>query len=84
MVSNVKFRSFKDFDLINRIPFAILIVFLVIFVLIFFDPPRVLFLMAFAYGASGPIGWLFRWYRGTSESPAFLPDNSDDDEDAEG
>ena len=84
MVSNLKFRSFKDFDLINRIPFAILIAFAVIFVLIFFDPPRVLFLMAFAYAASGPVGWLLRWQRGTGESPAFLPDSDDDDDDSAG
>ncbi len=82
MVSNLKFRSFKDFDLINRIPFAILIAFVVIFALIFFDPPRALFLMAFAYAASGPVGWLIRWQRGTEESPAFLPDNDDEDDSA--
>ena len=83
MVSNLKFRSFKDFDLINRIPFAILIAFVVIFALIFFDPPRTLFLMAFAYAASGPAGWLLRWHRGTGESPAFLPDNDDDEDEDE-
>lgn len=81
MVSNLKFRSFKDFDLINRIPFAILIAFVVIFALIFFDPPRALFLMAFAYAASGPVGWLLRWQRGTVDTPAFLPDSNDDEDD---
>ncbi|MGR3984991.1 MAG: CDP-diacylglycerol--serine O-phosphatidyltransferase [Gammaproteobacteria bacterium] len=79
MVSNLRFRSFKDFDLINRIPFAILIAFAVIFVLVFFDPPRALFLMALAYVVSGPAGWLLRWHRGTSESPAFLPDSDEDE-----
>ena len=79
MVCNLKFRSFKDFDLINRIPFAILVAFAVVFVLVFFDPPRVLFLMSFAYVASGPVGWLIRRQRGTGESPAFLPDSDDDD-----
>jgi len=79
MVSNLKFRSFKDFDLINRIPFAILVAFAVVFALVFFDPPRVLFLMAFAYAASGPVGWLLRWQRGAGESPAFLPDSDDDE-----
>lgn len=79
MVSNLKFRSFKDFDLIHRIPFAILIAVVAVCALIFFDPPRVLFLMAFGYAASGPVGWLLRWRRGTGESPAFLPDHDDDD-----
>ena len=79
MVSNLKFRSFKDFDLINRIPFAILVAFAVVFALIFFDPPRVLFLLAFGYAASGPVGWLLRWQRGAGESPAFLPDNDEEE-----
>ena len=83
MVSNLKFRSFKDFDLINRIPFAILIAFVVIFALIFFDPPRALFLMAFAYAASGPAGWFLRWRRGAVDAPAFLPDNDEEDDAAD-
>ena len=78
MVSNLKFRSFKDFDLINRIPFSIIIALVVIFALIFLSPPHALFLLAFAYLASGPIGWGLRWYRGTNESPSFLPDNDED------
>lgn len=80
MVSNLRFRSFKDFDLINRIPFAILIALAVTFVLVFFDPPRALFFMALGYVLSGPLGWVIRWQRGTSESPAFLPDADDDDD----
>lgn len=81
MVSNLKFRSFKDFNLINQIPFAILVGFVVIFALVFLAPSRTLFLFALAYVASGPIGWLIRWHRGTNESPAFLPDNEDKDKD---
>ena len=74
MVSNLKFRSFKDFDHKNKVPFVVLIALLLVFVLVFFDPSRVLFLMAFGYVASGPVGWLMRWRKGEKESPAFLPD----------
>ncbi len=77
MVSNIKFRSFKDFDHKNRISFVVLIILLLVFVLVFFDPATVLFLMAFSYAASGPIGWVLRWRKGHSESPAFLPDDGD-------
>ena len=80
MVGNLRFRSFKDFDLINRIPFAILIGVVAVFALVFFDPPRVLFLLAFGYAASGPIGWLLRWRKGKSDAPAFLPDGDDDND----
>ncbi len=80
MVSNVKFRSFKDFDHKNRIPFVVLIVLLLGFVLVFFDPATVLFLMAFGYAFSGPIGWFIRWRKGDQESPSFLPDEDDGDD----
>ena len=49
MVSNVKFRSFKDFDPKHKVPFFVLIAILGFIVLISFDPPRVLFLMALGY-----------------------------------
>lgn len=84
MVSNIKFRSFKDFDHKNKIPFVVLIVLLLVFVLISFDPPTVLFLIASSYAASGPVSWLLRWRQGEKESPSFLPDepvNSDESTD---
>ncbi len=83
MVSNLKFRSFKDFDPKHKVPFFVLIAILGFIVLISFDPPRVLFLMALAYVASGPIGWIIRRQRGIIESPAFLPDEDDEVEDDE-
>ena len=79
MVSNVKFRSFKDFDPKHKIPFFVLIGLLVTFVLVSFDPPLVLFLVAFAYAVSGPIGWLIRRSKGEESAPAFLPDEDDED-----
>ena len=80
MVSNVKFRSFKDFDPKHKIPFFVLIAILGIIVLISFDPPRVLFFTALAYAVSGPLGWIIRRQRGIIENPAFLPDDDEDDE----
>ncbi len=81
MVCNLKFRSFKDFDPKHKIPFFVLIAIVGSIVLISFDPPRVLFLMALAYAASGPIGWVVRRQKGIVESPAFLPDEDDDEDD---
>jgi CDP-diacylglycerol--serine O-phosphatidyltransferase len=82
MVSNVKFRSFKDFDHKNKISFVVLIVLLLGFVLVFLDPATVLFLMALGYALSGPFGWFLRWRKGDQESPSFLPDEDDEDENA--
>lgn len=77
MVSNLRFRSFKDFDYKDRIPFVVLIVLLLMLVLIYFDPSTVLFAMALGYVLSGPWGWLMRWRKGHQESPAFLPDDDE-------
>ncbi len=77
MVSNLKFRSFKDFDYKNRVSFVVLIVLVLIFALVYTDPPTVLFAMTLGYILSGPWGWLLRWRRGDEVSPAFLPDDDD-------
>ena len=77
MVSNVKFRSFKDFDPKHKIPFVVLIVLSLVIALISFAPARILFLMALGYAVSGPIGWLIRLKRGEETAPSFLPDEED-------
>lgn len=63
MVSNIKYRSFKDLDLRGRVPFIALVALVLVFVLISFDPPLVLFAFFFGYFLSGPVTWLIRWRR---------------------
>lgn len=60
MVSNLPYKSFKDFDPKNRVPFVAMVLLIVPFVLISFDPPRVLFLLFLAYLVSGPVIWFLR------------------------
>lgn len=55
MVSNVRFHSFKDFDLRGRVPFVTMFVVVVGFVLVSSDPPAVLFLVTLGYAVSGPV-----------------------------
>lgn len=55
MVSNVRFHSFKEVDLKGRVPFVALLVVLLIFMLVFSDPPLVLFSLAVVYALSGPL-----------------------------
>ncbi|MFQ6022050.1 MAG: CDP-diacylglycerol--serine O-phosphatidyltransferase [Acidiferrobacterales bacterium] len=59
MVSNIRYRSFKDLDLKGRVPFMAVLVVPLVFVLVFLDPPQVLFIAFLAYAASGPVaaGW---------------------------
>lgn len=60
MVSNVRYRSFKDLDLRGRVPFMTILVVPLIFVLVMLDPPQVLFLLFLGYGISGPVGFVLR------------------------
>jgi CDP-diacylglycerol--serine O-phosphatidyltransferase len=60
MVSNIRYRSFKDVDLRGRVSFMTILAVPLIFVLLFQDPPQVLFLTFFAYAVSGPGMFLLR------------------------
>lgn len=55
MVSNVRYNSFKDFNIGGRVPFRYILFVVIGFVLIMLDPPRVLFLGFLAYALSGPV-----------------------------
>jgi len=63
MISNIKYHSFKAFDFRGRVPFVAILVVVLVFALIFSDPPRVLLLIALAYAASGPIQWALQLNR---------------------
>lgn len=52
MVSNVRYRSFKDIDIRGKVPFIAVGLLVMVFVLISLDPPQVLFLIAFGYALS--------------------------------
>ena len=73
MVSSFPYRSFKDLDLKNRVPFMALLVLVFVFVLISFDPPVVLFLLSIGFALSGPIFWLF----GKKPEPFDIADEGD-------
>jgi CDP-diacylglycerol--serine O-phosphatidyltransferase len=58
MVSNVPFRSFKDFDLRSHVPFVVLLGIVIALVVVVYDPPRVLLLGFSIYLISGPVSAL--------------------------
>lgn len=60
MVSNIRYHSFKKFDLRGRVHFIFLIAIVLSFAVIFSDPPRVLMLIFLAYACSGPILAIWR------------------------
>lgn len=60
MVSNIRYFSFKTFNVKERAPFMAVIAVVLLFVLISLDPPQVLFMIFFAYCLSGPLSAGFR------------------------
>jgi CDP-diacylglycerol--serine O-phosphatidyltransferase len=70
MVSNVPFYSFKDINLRRSVPFAVILLIVLGFVLVISDPPIVLFLLFVAYGLSGYVHWL--WKKRWTKEPAQL------------
>lgn len=69
MVSNIRYHSFKDMNLRERVPFAYILLVLLVFVLISLDPPRVLFGVFFTYAISGPAMAVVRWRRKGRATP---------------
>lgn len=60
MVSNIPYRSFKDFDIKNRVPFVTIPVIILVFVGVALKPDLMLFIVFGAFGLSGPVTWLTR------------------------
>jgi len=55
MVSNVRYHSFKDLNLKDRIPFVAMIIMVAVMVLISVDPPQILFFGFLIYALWGPV-----------------------------
>jgi CDP-diacylglycerol--serine O-phosphatidyltransferase len=63
MVSNIRYRSFKDLDVKDKMPFIGLIALIVVISIIYLDPPMAFALVGSAYLISGYIGYLLRFGR---------------------
>ncbi len=63
MVSNIKYRSFKDLDLKNKVPFVTILIMVLAFVFIIYQPPFILFSIFALYTFSGLIGYLIRLFK---------------------
>ena len=60
MVSNVRFSSFKEFNLKDKVPFVTLLLIVLVFVVITLKPSVILFGLAFLYVMSGLVMTLVR------------------------
>ncbi|PLX85099.1 MAG: CDP-diacylglycerol--serine O-phosphatidyltransferase [Desulfuromonas sp.] len=63
MVSNFRYYSFKDPELVKRQPFGILVMAVIFIIVIVAQPEIVLFLLFLAYMVSGPLGFLLKLFR---------------------
>ena len=55
MVSNIRYHSFKQFDLRGKVPFIVIVALMLAFAVIYLHPPVVLFAGFFIYAISGPV-----------------------------
>lgn len=58
-VSPIRYRSFKDLNLRGRVPFFTILLIVLVFVLVTFDPPDVFLAVFGAYAFSGPVMYLW-------------------------
>lgn len=63
MVSNVRYYSFKSFNLRGSIPFIGLVLFILIGMVVVYNPPIALFTFFVGYGLSGYVTELVLWLR---------------------
>jgi CDP-diacylglycerol--serine O-phosphatidyltransferase len=63
MVSNFIYFSPKVLELKGRVPFITLVAVVLVFAVLFLDPPRVLLVLALTYAASGPTQHVWRRIR---------------------
>jgi len=66
MVSNLKYNSFKGLDLKGRVPFVVMLIVVLIFVVVSIHPPMMLLGIAVIYGLSGPVAWGWHLLKGDS------------------
>ena len=63
MVSNIKYRSFKDVDFRDRMPFIGLIVLVLVIAMIYLDPPFAFLMIGAIYFVSGTLTGLIKFLR---------------------
>ena len=67
MVSNIKYRSFKDANFRDQMPFVGLIIGVMIFALIYWDPPMAFLLFGLGYMLSGALLYVLNKFKHQSE-----------------
>jgi CDP-diacylglycerol--serine O-phosphatidyltransferase len=73
MVSNIRYRSFKELDFKGPVPFVKVLSVVMLFVLISISPPQILFVSFLLYAISGPVFTLIQLRK--HRAARFIVDN---------
>lgn len=60
MVSNLPYYSFKDFDFRNKVPFVVVLLIVLLFVLVSVDPPLIWLVISLGFVGSAPVWWILK------------------------
>ena len=63
MVSNIKYYSFKDPEIIKKQPFGFLVLAVLLLIIIAAEPAIMMFTLFVCYLLSGPVAFIFTWPR---------------------
>ena len=63
MVCNLQYYSFKDVDFRGRVPFAVILLAIVVIAVVFLDPPKVMLSALLLYVLSGVVLSLRRFLK---------------------
>lgn len=55
MVSNFRYHSFKELDFRGKVPFFVLVVIMLVFAIVLWEPPFIMFVVFACYAVSGPV-----------------------------
>jgi CDP-diacylglycerol--serine O-phosphatidyltransferase len=67
MVSSMRYHSFKELDLRDKVPFVVMLALVLVFALVAIDPPLILFGVFLIYALSGPVFTLIKLRQRRSE-----------------
>ncbi|MGA7950597.1 MAG: CDP-diacylglycerol--serine O-phosphatidyltransferase [Thiobacillaceae bacterium] len=75
MVTNLKFYSGKEINLRKSVPFFVVLLMVLFFILVSMSPPEVLFLLFLAYGLSGYVYTTWNWMKQRKSAAQGLPES---------
>ena len=80
MVSTLRYRSFKDLDLKERLPFPYLVAGVVILAWVAYKPEVNLFLLFLSYATLGAIFGVLRYGKNKIRPSVYMPDKTNEDD----